>query len=57
MNIGTTKKEMLLNKMVPVGWTLVKKSVQPTGIFCILELRIWELGDIGSTTFSVGGKS
>ena len=43
--------------MVPVGWTLVKKSVQPTGIFCILELRIWELGDIGSTTFSVGGKS
>lgn len=34
------KKERAQFKMVPVDRTLVKKSVQPTGIFCILELRI-----------------
>ncbi|MGN7176612.1 HTH domain-containing protein, partial [Cytobacillus sp. SAFR-174] len=42
-----------MSKMVPVGRTLEKESVQPTGIFYILELRIWGLGDIMSKiTFS-----
>jgi putative transposase len=39
--------------MVPVGRTLEKKSVQPTGIFIYLNFRIWRLGDnMSKITFS-----
>jgi len=39
--------------MVPVGRTLEKKSVQPTGIFIYLNFRIWGLGDnMSKITFS-----
>ena len=33
------KKTRVTSKMVPVGRTLEKKSVQPTGIFYILEFQ------------------
>ncbi|AIM17306.1 hypothetical protein HW35_14580 [Bacillus sp. X1(2014)] len=47
------KKRANLYKMVPVGRTLEKKSVQPTGIFIYFNFRIWRLGDnMSKITFS-----